>query len=84
MTEQETEKHRPKIGQRIYFRGDEVGTVKGTSGSLCGVRYREPPGVQPFIWRLVVPEEPGNWQLNNLYDWPGKPEGSRWIDNVEV
>lgn len=54
----------PRKGQRITYKGREVGTVDHLDGNLCWVRYDDGT-TNPFIWRFRD-------GLNALHDWPGK------------
>jgi hypothetical protein len=54
----------PRKGQRITYKGAEVGTAERLDGNLCYVKYDD-GSTNPFIWRF-------HDGLNAMHDWPGK------------
>lgn len=57
--------HRPRVGDRIAYKGLPHGSVSSVEGALCWVKYDDGSQPAPFIWCFRD-------GLNKLHDWPSK------------
>lgn len=56
---------RPRIGDRITYRGKPHGTVSSVEGALCYVAFDVGGQNAPFIWCFRD-------GLNKLHNWPSR------------